>query len=365
MQTNQLDNCIIKGDEIDSAFDRQAAIKTVRRIMRQRCSNSRPWRYRVGLQLAGLVLAVVTVGGCTSVAGPESAGVEQSGQSEPVSEPVSEPTKEAGANASRSLTAVSEVVKDRKKWILPTDPYFDLRTFDYQIEHDLWEVRDCMKDAGFDYRVHIDNTRPAPETEQPTGNGRQLFDEEIAAKYGYQLAPDPRMINPVQPDEDVPGYQEKWDECYGQSVVERHKVPEPTQVERDLQKGYQALFRYSGVPQLDEAAARWRECMAPLGIVDLPASPWIPGARPPESLVEAWNWGSGEPASADQIRVAVFDAKCRESSGWFDELYDYEWQIADSFVKAHQKDLDAMKRGRDARVAELNEFIVAHKSGEQ
>ncbi len=83
--------------------------------------------------------------------------------------------------------------------------------------------------------------------------------------------------------------------------------------------------------------------MAPLGTIDLPAEPWSLGygrLSVPDSLQEKWQWHNvGQPTPAE-IEYAVYDAQCRESSGWTDILYDAEWDMREAFVNQHRTELD-------------------------
>lgn len=106
------------------------------------------------------------------------------------------------------------------------------------------------------------------------------------------------------------------------------------------------------------AAQRWRACMLPLGIPDLPAEPVL-GAMPTESQHRKF-WPTGKPEYVptvpDEVRQAVFDAKCRQSSGWDSTYYqatiDHQFALMDQHADLMAKALD-QKHRVDARIADV------------
>lgn len=95
---------------------------------------------------------------------------------------------------------------------------------------------------------------------------------------------------------------------------------------------------------------------APAGNFDLPTEPVL-GAMPTESQHQKF-WPTGKPEAAptdpDEVRQAVFDAKCRQSSGWDSTYYqatiDHEWALMDQHADLMAKALDQKQRV-DARIA--------------
>ena len=112
-------------------------------------------------------------------------------------------------------------------------------------------------------------------------------------------------------------------------------------------------------PQLQEAAAQWRTCMAPQGIADLPQEPWATEIRRemPESLQTRLNFQlTGQP-SADEIAVATADAQCRESSGWTSLLYEATWNQQAAFIAAHKAEIDTVVANNDAEAERMRGII--------
>lgn len=106
------------------------------------------------------------------------------------------------------------------------------------------------------------------------------------------------------------------------------------------------------------AARKWRKCMLPLGIPDLPAEPVL-GAMPTDSQHQKF-WPTGKPESVptnpDEVRQAVFDAKCRQTSGW-DNIYyqatiDHQFALMDQHADLVAKAL-SQKQRVDARIATI------------
>ncbi|MFJ3427415.1 hypothetical protein [Leifsonia aquatica] len=97
-----------------------------------------------------------------------------------------------------------------------------------------------------------------------------------------------------------------------------------------------------------EAAAKWRKCMEPEGISDLPQSPQ---QMPPKSLRDTFGLGGATDgpirdagsATAEEIRLASVDAKCAETSGFHQRLYDAVW---DETSKLFRENFDALERAK-------------------
>ena len=67
----------------------------------------------------------------------------------------------------------------------------------------------------------------------------------------------------------------------------------------------------------------------------------------PDSLLQRWDWAPTGTASADEIQVASADAACRRSSGWFDALYEAEWNLRQAFVDEHRTELEPVRQALD------------------
>ncbi|WP_350257932.1 hypothetical protein [Scrofimicrobium sp. R131] len=318
-------------------------------------------------------LIVVSVGACSPVVEGDSpvSGSQSVDQSTPDNgdSPMSGGSTETDAGAGSNAGVV---VKDRASWSLPIDPYFSVDFSNYQIEAEQWLMRDCMAEGGWDYRVAVDASAPLAET--TSVSWARLFTPELAAKYGYRRAPDPRypLEDEIEAkgglDSDQPqGFLDRRDVCFDQVREELKQAgapEEPSETEQAVSGGYNVLFRDAITDEVHQAATRWRECMAPLGIVDLPEEPWTAGAMSmPPSLMNAWGWTSsfGKP-SADEVRIAVHDANCRETSGWSEALYESQWDLAEKFVEDNKPALDALLQQHDEYIKKYQQIIADHQN---
>ena len=244
-------------------------------------------------------------------------------------------------------------------------------------------VKNCMVKAGFsDYRVRMDASAPAPAN--LAGDGISvLFNETTAKQFGYRRAPDPRDLLEVETEASGGDlfngksneFFDQLDICNleGQAVVAGVSVDEfkashqesagsadavqenPASIGSQLNR----LAVDLNSPELSAAAASWRECMAPLGISDLPDRPWDAGSMGlPESLRDKWGWRPTGKPSADEIATASADAACRASSGWTDTLYQQEWDTRQAFVDAHRAELAPVLAEHQAEAARAREIIA-------
>jgi hypothetical protein len=230
-----------------------------------------------------------------------------------------------------------------------------------------------MSKAGFDdFEVLSISSAPFPET-QPHGNAT-LFNVEIAQKYGYRMAPDPGY-RPSWEGVDLHGggyydnkpeaFKNQWHNCQDEVQLELSgprptaEVPVGETGDIPIESQLNRFTVDTSSPQLQEAAAQWRTCMAPQGIADLPQEPWATEIRRemPESLQTRLNFQlTGQP-SADEIAVATADAQCRESSGWTSLLYEATWNQQAAFIAAHKAEIDTVVANNDAEAERMRGII--------
>ena len=323
-------------------------------------------------------IIVITVG-LTALLGACSQEGETSGQGSSV--PPGGQVASTGSSAVEGVGA--EVTKDQSHWTLPTDPYYGGQISALTSQAEETVVKNCMVKAGFsDYRVRMDASAPAPAN--LAGDGISvLFNETTAKQFGYRRAPDPRDLLEVETEAsggDIFNgksneFFDQLDICNleGQAVVAGVSVDEfkashqesagsadavqenPASIGSQLNR----LAVDLNSPELSAAAASWRECMAPLGISDLPDRPWDAGSMGlPESLRDKWGWRPTGKPSADEIATASADAACRASSGWTDTLYQQEWDTRQAFVDAHRAELAPVLAEHQAKAARAREIIA-------
>ena len=119
-------------------------------------------------------------------------------------------------------------------------------------------------------------------------------------------------------------------------------------------------------PGLDAAAAKWRSCMAPLGLADLEKAP---GAYPSSSFAQQIRATGTEedykdpfqhPVTDYELKVAVQDAKCRTSSGYDTILYNAQWSASYNYVKKHLNELTVLRQKSAKVKAESIAFLKSH-----
>lgn len=244
--------------------------------------------------------------------------------------------------------AVALPAQDIDRWTMPVDQYLPQRQpmLDYA-ENVL--VSECMAAAGYTWTVPaFDIHAPAPPTRNAVN--RQLFNQEIAATWGYLSAPSTQQNAAAQEAAEAQPLPEGSDEQFWQCVSDVRADQLPLASSEAMNFASSLGMAADQAARLDSdvlaAADRWSACMEPLGISDLPD---VPSEMPSESLRS--QFGRGEKAadvvqaestaSAREIEIATFDAACRDSSGWTEARYEAEWERQ---VTAVQQNADALER---------------------
>ncbi|RRC95227.1 hypothetical protein [Schaalia canis] len=348
--------------------------------------------------LWSVTIGAIVLAGCTATEAEDT-----SRKQEPVAESAAQSSAaEVTFDPSRMPIFSDELpVKDRKQWTLPTDPYFDHRDWELETAAQVLMRVECMNQRGFtEEKMHLVPFAPRSESYGP--GGERLFNEELAGKYGYRLAPDPSQVPGVpyrDPQSESHEQRMADSECDliararfdGISVEEWKKrnyeaapgtdsgdasflgseadmALEVLEAQATVGSQLNRLHADRQAPALVAAAGRWNECMQPLGIPDLPDQPWdVTSVHAlPESLQERWvsfddsSSPNADAASADEIAVAVHDAQCRESSGWNEELYEAEWAIREEFVTAHREELRSQFDGRAEKAARALQILAEY-----
>lgn len=267
-----------------------------------------------------------------------------------------------GGDAQEPRVAV-DLAKNRERWVLPLDEFHGLN---YAISDyaEALLIEECMLEAGFAYPVGEPKRMDSPP--EPTLNDayRQLFDEELAAEFGYGGPPVEPVIASLTPEERAALESDEGQAAFDRCVNEaREELPLPP--DRDLVESL-ASAAYSSAEANEEvldAASKWRECMASTGISDLPVTPQ---QMPTESLRAAWGKPPGgedqayQPPTTEEIEVAVQDARCQETSGFAQAFYDAEWDAQMEMLADNEDALMRLKAANDAH-AELVEEILTSR----
>ena len=259
---------------------------------------------------------------------------------------------------------------DLSQWTLPLDSYRpDLELAERR--HSFAEgllLRECLAERGFP-------NLPLPEAPTKAGRamndqGRILFNVELAREHGYHRPSDLSLgLSPAQRAaseafsavlEATPLGAQSFDDCLAD--IRRDQLPLSELTNENLVDAL-AFAAYEEVRHgdaLDAPVRRWRECMEPLGIADLPASPLR--GMPPPSLSERFGLGGNSEGgpSSEEIRIAVADAECRESSGLSQELYTLEFEAQLRHVAANEEELERIRASVEADAALVKAILAEH-----
>ena len=255
------------------------------------------------------------------------------------------------------------IKKDQKHWALPTDAYAGTTNGLYVAVKET-VVQDCMTKKGLSYEVYP-YSAASEKSQVGSGGGRMLFNEEIAAKYGYSVPPEdsiqPRLDLERKQDQNPSSWKQARDACFAEAdkadIIKK----------LDTQGGLSAsVVADVNPPGLDAAAAKWRSCMAPLGFTDLAKAP---GSYPSSSFAQQVTGAGNEeeykdpfqhPVTDYELKVAVQDAKCRTSSGYDTILYNAQWSASYNYVKKHLNQLTVLRQKSAKVKAESIAFLKSH-----
>ncbi|WP_371173883.1 hypothetical protein [Buchananella felis] len=236
---------------------------------------------------------------------------------------------------------------------------------------EIWErmLTKCINARGVSYVPRWNSSAPFAEDTPGGIYADRLFNEPIARKYGYRPAPDPQ--NPWTEEQlragdglvGQPEVREAWDQCMPTANQEFEKrfggPPFDTSNNFPAWGELNRMGPDKNSPEALAAAQRWRECMAPLGISDLPEQPFAKTRyHIPETLQQRFDWYPGGQPGAEEIEYAVHDAQCRASSGWDQTLYEDEWAQQEAFVNAHRAELDAAAQQSEQDAIKLRALLA-------
>ena len=264
------------------------------------------------------------------------------------------------APADGTMSKDGLVKKDSTKGSLPADPY-RLPDDRLQTYAENLYIANCMKQSGYEYPVQTyDWNDPATPLESPPGySGR--FTVAKAQAYGYHLSSKRR---------------EEWlkiDEQRNQLLKDPAADKTFTACSEKLRSSgvFKASDKLGGgvapyvndvskLPAVRAAAQRWRKCMAPQGIADLPEEPQIaPSVATKFGLVD----GGDSAVSAEEIKLAVADAKCREQSGYEQLVYDLQWVGQEQILARDPNYWQARLKLVRQATNEYKTYINTHRNG--
>lgn len=253
--------------------------------------------------------------------------------------------------------------KNIDQWVLPLDEYKPTIWQDIEWAYaDMLLTGPCMRDRGIEWDVPYRDLSVRRSTSNAVGV--RIFNEQIARTWGYQVEP----LN--LPNQDAWEAFEAHTASFSESEVSALRECQQLVTEEHLPLtdeltnfvgalAMEASARADQDEAVFDAERRWRSCMAPLGISDLPLDP---SQMPSASQLAAWGIARGldgppttTPPSADQLAAAVSDFECRVSSGWYETRYAAEWDAQVDLVTEFQ---DQLIRNRD-RVNEIAQDVTS------
>ena len=276
------------------------------------------------------------------------------------------------------------VKKDVTTWALPTDNYMRFDFLRFQQGQQV-ALKQCLADKQIAIEVPPVTYDPA-QSQQILANLKALavFTPEYAQAHGYR----PPVIT-----EGNRAYQEFMSTfanngdinqtlAISNCIIEQPKQypflnPLPPTGEGSEKAGQSEnpkQIQESGLvddtnmmmitlkkPEVQEAAAKWRECMAPLGIEDLPQTAQL---MPPISKAVGW-YSTGLPLGGEPVdeerQVATHDAQCRASTKYtevvYNALYDAYAEDLQTNQERYVERQKLMKQCED----ELKQFIAEHE----
>lgn len=254
------------------------------------------------------------------------------------------------------------VVKDYQRGTLPTDPYRGVNMDLYGYAHGVY-VATCMVGKGRQAPpVSVYNWND-PSATVSGGWGRPDTVEE-ARQHGYHLLrsatgqfADAMAAFMASQDE---GYRADYATC-DEEATQDPLFADPT----STTIGFGPTAAIDDNPDVKTAVAAWRECMAPLGIPDLPQE--TPGTAP--SLLERFGLGGADnpdatdvnTLSTEEIDMAVHQAQCIQDSGYGTLTYGLAWMEGEALVKAHSSEYGAVYAEIQKEEQALKDYVNAHR----
>ena len=253
------------------------------------------------------------------------------------------------------------VKKDVGTGALPTDPYrmVDTRLRDYALDV---AVDKCMQEDGLSYPVTAFDWND-PNTSQFYRSGiSKAFTVEYAMQFGYHNSPDDynkrlressAVVGELSQD---PAWDSAFSACF-EAALSQEPFSGEDEVVQDLAPNI------DGVPELPElraAAEKWRECMAPLGIADLPEYPSLADSVATKYGLSAPDSVEGVSANnvlPEEIEIAVADAECRASSNYEQLLYDAHWNGAEDIIAKNSGEYSARLEAINAQNQKYKDYI--------
>lgn len=259
--------------------------------------------------------------------------------------------------------------QNQSQWTLPLDHY-QRSIVDTTLQAQQILVQDCLAKQGYEWGVFIDSSNVRPGASWNDVH-RKLFDVNLAEEFGYGNS---RELARTDAEES------RWraidaankevgqtataavDACFGTTGKKLGTTGETDPYSLAEQLAGNAYDDAVRAETVVAAERKWRSCMAPVGVADLPDSPnlmpseSISGLRPGTDAPSAI--GSETAIPARERQVAVADAKCRVSSDYTKAAYLAEWDAQVDALRQHADDLTRYRRQADAEQKRAEQIIA-------
>lgn len=242
--------------------------------------------------------------------------------------------------------------KNIARWSLPLDPYIETEHLNTAYARELL-MRPCMSRHGVDF--HVAFRELAPDGDDTfTSSGRRIFSVEIARAHGYRIVDEfGGLARPEMTEAEGDAYS-----ACAESAKRQFLRVDPIS-DLGSQLAGEAYNATLDDPAVRAASKRWVACMRPLGISDLGKDPT---SMPSLSVMDRFGLnedGYKTPhSSAEEVALAVADATCQESSGYFSAFYDGESKRQVEMLAENADELARIKAQLDADHKSLRGVIA-------
>jgi hypothetical protein len=256
--------------------------------------------------------------------------------------------------------------KDLSRWTLPLDQYSFTSGPLREYADALMESR-CLTTKGVNWQVPWQPLdRSSDLGPSFTAGGARLFNEKIAAQYGYHIIPvtyqgQQQWVQAGQELEAMtqrdPNVGVEVEACLAQTLKTIPNLPVEDQ-NYETEAAAESSESSLQDPSVESATTKWQSCIAAAGFGGLADTPVkMPGeAKSPLWLAH----GVSPQPSAAEVQTAVADATCRVSSGWSQAFYDAQYARQVAFVRKNADRLDRvraeLKKDHDRLVAAATKY---------
>lgn len=260
-------------------------------------------------------------------------------------------------------------VKEESSWAMPLDPY-RLSTPHLNNYAEQLAVKPCVEKNGYAWPVPWqDIDEPAEAT--INGVGRRLFDTEIAQAWGYHhAAPTSEsdmlwegFLSATRELNTDEAFDTVFDACLDEV---RATNPLPNMDDQAFVFGlsFEAATQATADAEVTAAAQRWTSCMVDAGFPGVPATPEL---MPSPDLIDKFGLAVVDTATdrvaeitPEEVALATVHAKCADTTGYTELLYEAQWALEESAAEANAARLQNIKAEVDRYHEGVLEFVAQY-----